>query len=208
MRSDVFPIGLKLDGKLCLVIGNGEEAERRAKALVAAGAAVNVVTTRPTAEMERLAGAGCFVLFRRAFLESDLEGVWLAVYTDPDAAEALHVSEQANAARVFFCAVDQPAASSYSHLALAKAGPVMVAISTNGRAPALARRLREEFDRVFTEARLHEYAVALADLRDRTPRGERRSVLGAAVMGVRVEGRLVLRGTEAHDDEAEGSKRS
>jgi siroheme synthase-like protein len=204
MRSDVFAVGLRLEGKLCLVIGNGEEAERRARALVAAGAAVNVVTTRPTAEMERLAGAGVFILFRRAFLESDLAGVWLAVYTDPDAAEALRIGEQANAARVFFCALDQPAASSYSHLALAKAGPVTVAISTNGRAPALARRLRDEIDRVFTAASLQEYAESLADLRDRTPRGERRSVLGAAVMGVRVEGRLVL---PVHD-EAEGSKRS
>ena len=207
MRSDVFPIGLRLEGKLCLVIGDGEEAERRAKALVAAGAAVNVVTTRPTAETERLASAGCFVLFQRAFLESDLAGVWLAVYTDPDAAEALRIGERATAARVFFCAVDQPAASSYSHLALAKAGPVTVAISTNGRAPALARRLREEIDRIFTEAGLHEFAEKLAQLRDRTPRGERRSVLGAAVDGVRVEGRLLLHGTEVRD-EAKGSKRT
>ena len=182
MRSDVFPIGLKLEGKRCLVIGNGEEAERRAKAFVGGGAVVNAVSTHPTVEMERLADEGLLVLFRRAFRESDLGGAWLAVYTESDAAEALRIGEQAKAERVFFCAVDQPAASSYSHMALAKAGPVTVAVSSNGRAPALARKLGEELDRVFAEAGLHEFAQALAELRDRTAPAERRAVLGAAVL--------------------------
>jgi len=193
MRSDVFPIAVKLEGRRCVVVGNGEEAERRAKALVAAGAAVSVVSTLPTAETERLAGAGALILLRRPFEESDLAGVWLAVYTDPDAGQARRIGELASAERVFFCAVDQPEGSSYSHMALAKAGPMTVAVSSNGRIPALARKLREELDRVFAEAGLHEFAEALARLRDSTAPTERRSVLNAAVGGIRFEGRLVLR---------------
>jgi siroheme synthase-like protein len=192
MRFDVFPIGLKLEGKRCLVIGNGEEAERRAKAFAAVGAAVSVVSTLPTAETERLADEGVLVLFRRPFAESDLAGAWLAVYTNPDAAEARSIGEMANAERVFFCAVDQPAGSSYSHMALAKAGPLTVAVSSNGRVPALARKLREELDRVFAEAGLHEFAESLAKLRERTAPAERRTVLGDAVRGVRFDGRFVL----------------
>jgi siroheme synthase-like protein len=193
MRSDVFPIAIKLGGRRCLVVGNGEEAERRAKAFVAAGAAVSVVSTLPTAETERLADEHALLLFRRAFEESDLTGVWLAVYTDPDAGQAQRIGELASAERVFFCAIDQPAGSSYSHMALAKAGPMTVAVSSNGRIPALARKLREEFDRVFAEARLHEFAEALAALRDSTIPAERRSVLGAAVREIRFDERLVLR---------------
>ena len=208
MRSDVFPIGLKLEAKRCVVIGSGEEAERRAKALVGAGARVSVVSKLPTPETEQLAGAGVLTLHRRAFAEGDLTGAWLAVFTDQDAAEARRIGEAANAERVFFCAVDQPADSSYSHMALTKAGPVTVAVSSNGRVPALARKLREELDRVFAEAGLHEFAESLAMLRDRSAPAERRSVLADAVRAVRVEGRLVLRMTETATDEATRPKRT
>ena len=208
MRSDVFPIGLKLEAKRCLVIGSGEEAERRAKAFVAAGARVSVVSTLPTVETEKLADAGVLTLLRRPFAEADLAGAWLAVYTDQDAAEARRIGEAANAERVFFCAVDQPAGSSYAHMALAKAGPVTVAVSSNGRVPALARKLREELDRVFAEARLHEFAESLATLRDRTAPAERRTVLTDAVRAVHFEGGLVLQRAEKANGEATGPKRS
>jgi precorrin-2 dehydrogenase/sirohydrochlorin ferrochelatase len=208
MRSDVFPIGLKLEAKRCLVIGSGEEAERRARAFVAAGAAVSVVSILPTVETEKLADAGVLALLRRPFAEADLAGAWLAVYTDQDAAEARRIGAAANAERVFFCAVDQPADSSYSHMALTKAGPITVAVASNGRIPALARKLREELDRVFAEARLHEFAESLATLRDRTSAAERRSVLADAVREVHFEGRLVLQRAETATGEATGPKRS
>jgi precorrin-2 dehydrogenase/sirohydrochlorin ferrochelatase len=208
MRSDVFPIGLKLEAKRCLVIGSGEEAERRARAFVAAGAAVSVVSILPTVETEKLADAGVLALLRRPFAEADLAGAWLAVYTDQDAAEARRIGAAANAERVFFCAVDQPADSSYSHMALTKAGPITVAVASNGRIPALARKLREELDRVFAEARLHEFAESLATRRDRTSAAERRSVLADAVREVHFEGRLVLQRAETATGEATGPKRS
>ena len=76
---------------------------------------------------------------------------------------------------------DQPDFSNFSHLALARAGDVTLSISTNGRAPALARRLREELERVLGESNLIAFVERLARLRDRTPSVDRRDVLGAAV---------------------------
>jgi precorrin-2 dehydrogenase/sirohydrochlorin ferrochelatase len=154
---------------------------------------VSVVSTLPTAETERLAREGVLVLLRRPFSESHLHGAWLAVYTNPDAVEARRIGDMADAERVFFCAVDQPIGSSFSHMALTKAGPLTVAVSSNGRVPALARKLAEELDRVFAEAGLHEFAESLAKLRERTAPAERRSVLGEAVRGVHFDGRLLLR---------------
>ena len=192
MRSSVFPIGLKLGGRLCLVVGTGEGAERRTDALLAAGAGVRVVSEKPTEAFERLAQDGAVALLRRAFDEADLDGVWLAVYTDMDVAVATRIAAAAEARRVFFCAVDQPAQSSWSHLAIATAGPVTVAVSTSGRAPSLARKLRDELARVFDESRLGEFAEAIARLRERTPPEDRRAVLGKAVSHFRFDGALSI----------------
>ncbi|HEX4337484.1 MAG TPA: bifunctional precorrin-2 dehydrogenase/sirohydrochlorin ferrochelatase [Polyangiaceae bacterium] len=200
MRSDVFPVGLKLEGKLCLVVGTGREADRRTEALLAAGARVQVVSERPTEELERHRAKGDVALAQRAFEDGDLDGVWLAVYTDMDVAVATRIGAVAEARRVFFCAVDRPAQSSYSHAAIVKAGPVSVAISTDGRAPLLARKLRDELARVFDEAHLAEFADELSRLRDHTAQEERRPVLEAAAKSVRFEGRLVLRNDEAGQD--------
>src|SRR4051812_40758348 len=174
MRSDVLPLGLKLDGRACLVVGSGAEVSERATALLAAGAQVHLVSEQPDESAATQASTGALRLSRRPFEDADLTGVWLAVLTDRDAALAQRMATRAELERVFFCAVDQPAFSSYSPLALARSGPVTVAISTNGRAPALARRLREELARVFDEAGLAAFAERLARLRDRTPSEDRR----------------------------------
>lgn len=192
MKSDVFLVGLKLDGRGCLVVGAGEEAERRATALAHAGARVHVVSEHPSPALERLSESGSVSLSARAFTESDLDGAWLAVLTDMDRAVAERMFHAAEARRVFFCAVDQPDLGSFSHVALARSGPVTVAISTNGRAPALARRLREELVRVFDAAGLGAFAERLAALRDRTPSARRKAVLGEAVEGVALSGELRL----------------
>lgn len=166
-----FPIALKLVAKRCLVVGKNEEARARAAALEAAGAVVTVV---------------------EQFSAQDLDGAWLAVLTERDPALAERVAREAEARRVFFCAVDQPEVGSYSHVAITRAGPVFAAFGTQGEAPALARKLRELVEELFTKAGLGSFAERLAELRRRTPPERRRDVLNAAVDDVRLEGTLVL----------------
>lgn len=172
MVTPAFPVALKLVGRACLVVGTGDEARARAAALEAAGAKVTLVS--------------------RAFVPSDLDGMWLAVLTDRDDELALRIARAAEERRVFFCAVDQPEAGSYSHVAIARAGPVFAALGTQGEAPALARRLRELIEELFDGAGLGPFAESLAELRKNTPPERRRDVLNAAVEGVRIEGSLVL----------------
>lgn len=202
MRSDVFPIGLRLSGRHCLVVGSGGEAGRRATALVEAGAIVRVVCEHPTAELSALGASMTLELVRRAFDDADLDGVWLAVLTDPDRALAEKISRAADLRRLFFCAVDQPDFGSFSHLALARAGGVVLAVSTHGKAPALARRLREELERVLGESSLGAFVERLARLRDKTPSNERPAVLGRAVDRVRLTGKLEV----PEDDDALGPR--
>lgn len=192
MKADTFPLGLRLDGKACLVVGSGDEAELRTNHLVLAGARVRLISEQPTPRLVELESAETIAIARRSFEEPDLDGVWLVVQTDRDAPLAERIGRAAEARQIFFCAIDQPAHSTFSHLALARSGPVTVAISTNGVAPSLARRLREELERVLTAAGIGEFAKRLAELRAKTPPEARRETLGRAVSSVRFDGKLVL----------------
>lgn len=192
MKADAFPLGLRLDEKTCVVVGSGDEAELRTNHLVSAGARLRLISEQPTPGLVELESAGTIALFRRAFEEPDLDGAWLVVQTDRDSSLAERIGRAAEARRIFFCAIDQPSYSTFSHLALARSGPVTVAISTNGVAPSLARRLREELERVLAAAGVGEFAKRLAELRAKTPPDARRETLARAVSSVRFEGKLAL----------------
>lgn len=187
-----FPLALKLSGRKCVVVGNSLEAVTRAEAFSDAGAKVHVVGEDPCQELVSLTRERGLILHERPYAASDLADAWLAVLTERDLELAARIAEDADATRVFFCAVDMPEHGSFSHVALARAGVLTLALSTEGQAPALARRLREEFQRLMDEAGLAAFTDSLATLRARTPRGERKRVLGAVVSGVRIEGRLHL----------------
>lgn len=166
-----FPVALKLRGRRCLVVGEGEDADGRVRAFAEAGAEVVRAAT---------------------FAPELLDGVWLAVLSTRDREQAAQMDRECEVRRIFFVAVDEPAFGTYSHLALARAGTVTVAVGTNGEAPALARRLRELFEGLLQRANLADFAQKHAILRQATPPAERRDVLGNDVRDVRLEGELVL----------------
>jgi precorrin-2 dehydrogenase / sirohydrochlorin ferrochelatase len=188
-----FPVALKLVGRRCLVVGQGSEAAARAAALLDAGATVDVIHPSPGSEVQALQfRTERLSIERRQWLVGDLQNCWLAVLTDRDPEVASRLAEECEARGLFFCAVDQPKYGSFAHVALARAGALFAAVGSNGRAPALARRLREVLQELFDAAKLGEYVEHVAALREKTPSAERARVLGAAVGGVRIEGKLVL----------------
>lgn len=189
MTSHGYPLNLLLDDRLCVVVGGGAEAALRTGNLLEAGARVLLVGEEPTPGLELLSSTRLRIE-RRAFHDDDLNEAWLVVQTSMDAELATRVGAACQARRIFFCAVDQPEHSSYAHLALARAGSLTLAIGTEGRAPALGRRLREEFSRVLSEAGAADEVERLANLRAMTPATERREVLGRAVAEVHFTGAL------------------
>jgi len=192
MTEPVFPIALLLKGRACLVVGSSSEVTSRTQALLEARALPTVVSSAPNETIRALAVAGNITLHEREFIDSDLNGKWLAVLVDANPPLAAHMAGLAEAEHVFFCAVDQPDHNSYSHMAQARAGLLTIAISTAGQAPALGRRLREEIERLLLAAKMAEFVEKLANLRQLTPSSERRKVLGDAVSGVHFSGELKL----------------
>jgi siroheme synthase-like protein len=192
MTKPVFPIALLLEGRSVLVVGSTPEATSRTRAFLDARAKPVVVSLAPSDELIEWARGGEIELQQRDFVDSDLDGKWLAVLVDENAALATRIAELAEAQRVFFCAVDQPEHNSYAHMAQARAGLLTIAISTAGQAPALGRRLREELERLLAECQMADFVEQLAGLRAQTPSAVRRQVLGDAVAGVRFDGVLRL----------------
>ncbi|MET0793376.1 MAG: NAD(P)-dependent oxidoreductase [Polyangiaceae bacterium] len=192
MTQPVFPIALLLEGRPVLVVGSSAEATSRTRAFLDARAKPVVVSEAPSDTLRDWARAGEIELHEREFLDEDLDGKWLAVLVDENAALATRMAAISEARRIFFCAVDQPEHNSYSHMAQARAGLLTIAISTAGQAPALGRRLREELERLLSASGMADFVEQLAGLRAQTPSAERRRVLGDAVAGVRFEGELRL----------------
>lgn len=200
----IFPIGLRLQGKPCLVIGSSEEAEPRVRALLDAGAQVRWVTgvasgwsatERGSAAAAAPPGASpthALELCSREFQLTDLDERWLVVLADRDPELAPQLAASCDARRIFFCAIDQPEGCSFYHMALVRSGQVTVAISTAGTAPALGRRLRQELARLFDEARLGDFAVQIAKLRERLEPAARKATLNALLREVALTGKLSL----------------
>lgn len=187
-----FIIAVSVFERECLVIGSGPEAAARANALLSCGARVTILANSLCAELRELHETGRLSWVARAFEPHDIDNKWLIVLVDRNAELAARVGRAADAARILFCAVDQPEYGNFTHLALARASDLAIAVSTSGRIPGLARRLREELERLFGTARFQAFFERLARARAETS-GEQRRELFERVLGkVRFTGQLEL----------------
>ena len=145
-----YPITLDLHGVVVLVVGAGPVAARKVAGLAEAGAVVRVVAPDVSAAMTASVDAGHVdTLARRAFRPSDLDGVRLVVTATGTDADH-EVAAAASAAGIWVNAADRPEDCSFILPAVARNGPVSIAVSTDGASPALAQRLRDEAGALLT----------------------------------------------------------
>jgi uroporphyrin-III C-methyltransferase/precorrin-2 dehydrogenase/sirohydrochlorin ferrochelatase len=139
----LYPVALDLRGRTCVVVGGEGPAETKVEALLKAGARVSVVAPSLGPKLAALVARGCLRQVARPYRPGDLEGAFLAVSTLADAAINQAFWEEAQARGIPANVVDDPARSSFIAPAVVRRGDLAVAISTGGRAPALAVRLKQ-----------------------------------------------------------------
>lgn len=154
-----YPIFVNLENKGCLVVGAGEVGKRKIQSLIDSGAGtVTIIDTRPAdPEMAPLLAQDHVSFLCREFRDTDLDGKFLVI--------ACTSSEEVNWRISTLCAergilcniVDQPEKCSFIVPATVKRGDLTVAISTAGRSPAMAKRIRKELQESFGD----EYAGLL-----------------------------------------------
>ncbi|MDP9020389.1 MAG: bifunctional precorrin-2 dehydrogenase/sirohydrochlorin ferrochelatase [Actinomycetota bacterium] len=130
-----YPVFLTVSGRRCLVVGGGAVALRRAEGLVAAGASVRVVAPRVLQLLRELHDV---TVEERPYRRGEAAGHWLVVAATDDPAVNRAVADDGEAAGVWVNRVDDAAAGSFTVPAVARRGPVTVAVTTGGRSPSLA----------------------------------------------------------------------
>ncbi len=146
-----YPLVLDLTARPVVVIGGGPVAERKVEDLLDAEAAVTVVSPALTARLRALAGAGRIRHAGRPYRPGDLAGFALAFAAtgDPDVDAA--VAREGRRRGVWVNTADQPARCDVLLPAVLRRGRLLVAISTGGASPALARAVREHLAGVLTD---------------------------------------------------------
>jgi siroheme synthase-like protein len=172
-----YPIFLEMTGRRCVVVGGGAVAEGKVDGLLAAGADVTVVSPDLTTQLQELHAIGRISWLPRPYMDGDLAGFAVCMVATDDGAVNASVAAEGRRTGVWVNAADDPANCDFILPSVVRQGSIVVAASTGGGSPALARRLREELSDFLSE----DYA-ALGELL-----GEVRAELRARQINVTAE---------------------
>ncbi len=164
---------VKLQGRTVVVVGAGTIAEGKIPGLLAAEARIRVIAPDATAQIATWARDGKLELLARKFLPGVLDGASLAIAATSAPGVNNAVFLEAEALGIFCNAVDDIENCHFYYGSVVQRGDLQIAISTNGKSPALAQRIRKELEQTYGQ----EYAVWLEKL------GTARNVLRAKATG-------------------------
>jgi siroheme synthase-like protein len=143
-QPDYYPIFLDLTGRRCVVVGGGAVAEGKVRGLLAANATIALVAPQLTPALRDLVASEQIRHREGEYDASDLEDADLCLVATDDGAINARVAADARTRRILVNAADDPANCDFILPAVVRSGSVVVAASTGGASPALARRLRED----------------------------------------------------------------
>jgi precorrin-2 dehydrogenase/sirohydrochlorin ferrochelatase len=157
-----YPASLNIRGKRCVVIGGGEVALRKVRALLDCGAKVTVVSPTLHPDLAQLAEARRISPIRREFKPGDLAGATIAIAATDERAINQKVSDEARDRGVLVNVVDSSEQSDFIIPSFFRRGDLTIAVSTAGMSPALARKIRTRLEGIFGE----EFALLLSMIKD------------------------------------------
>ena len=169
----LFPIFVKLQGRLVVVVGGGNIAEGKLTGLLTAGARVRVISPAITPAIAEWVRNRQVEWLPKVFEKDDLLGAYLVVTATSAPGVNVAVFREAEARGILCNAVDDMEHCHFYYGSVVQRGDLQIAISTNGKSPALAQRLRQELEAQFGP----EYEVWLEWL------GAARELLRASTSG-------------------------
>ena len=149
MSKAYYPIFLDLKGKKAVVVGGGMVAQRKIDTLLEHGAEVHVISKALTSKLDQEVKTGRVNLLGAEFRETQLDGAFLVIAATDDTNLNRRVSRAAQKRGLLVNAVDQPEDCNFIVPSSLERGDLRIAVSTSGKSPALARKVREDLERHF-----------------------------------------------------------
>ena len=141
-----YPIFLNLSGKNCVVAGGGQVALRKVTTLLQYGADITVISPRLCKGLGELDCAGKIKVRRRSYQAGDLQGAYIAIIATGNRSVNRQASLEAGLNKIPVNVVDDAGLSDFIVPSIVRRGSVSIAISTAGKSPALARKLRSKLE--------------------------------------------------------------
>jgi precorrin-2 dehydrogenase/sirohydrochlorin ferrochelatase len=180
-----YPAYLDLRERPCVVVGGGAVAERKAVALLEAGASVTLISPALTPKLHDLSESGKITHIQKQYEEKDLSGASLVVAATGSAEVNTRVASACRKKHILVNVATPPEESSFIVPSVVERGDLLIAISTSGTSPALAKKVRQEIEQRYgTEYEL--FLEKLSAIRKRvleeiTDENKRRQVFQAIV---------------------------
>jgi precorrin-2 dehydrogenase/sirohydrochlorin ferrochelatase len=146
-----YPILLDLQGKKAIVVGGGQIAQRKIETLLEHGADVQVITRELSPTLRDHVEAGRITWIGNEYDERDLNGAFLVITATDSAVLNRRVSEDAKRQGILINAVDQPTDCSFIVPSVLRRGDLLIAVSTSGSSPVLAKKIRRTLEKQFGE---------------------------------------------------------
>ena len=153
-----YPVFLNIQGKRCVVIGGGKVALRKVKMLLDCGAKVSIISPKPHPEILRLSKERPIHLIQRDYEPQDIKKAAITIACTDVKGVNRKVADEAKKAGVLVNVADDPEPSDFILPSFFRRGDLTVAVSTSGKSPALARKIRIKLEKSFGK----EYASLLS----------------------------------------------
>jgi len=148
-RMSYYPVFLQLEGKIALVVGGGRVAQRKVETLLRHGASIHIVSKVLTQKLKQLIEVNKVRLLGEEMKDNFLDDAFIVIAATDDKELNSKVSEKARNRGLLVNAVDQPADCNFIVPSIVKKGDLSIAISTSGKSPALAKKIRKGLDGQF-----------------------------------------------------------
>lgn len=148
---ELYPVFLNLKDRLCVVVGGGNVAERKVQGLLHTGAKIKVISPELTETLHTLNEEGKIIWIPRGYQPGDLQGAFLVITATNNPQVQKEVFQEAEERGIPCNIVDNPQLCSFIVPSLIRRGELIIAISTSGASPAVAKRLREQLELLFSE---------------------------------------------------------
>jgi len=146
-----YPVSLNIGRRKCVVVGGGEVALRKVKALLEHGASVEVISPDLCPELARLAESGKISVRNHAYEMGNLTGAFLAIAATDDGEINQQVAKEARSKSLLVNVVDDAENSDFIVPSYLRRDGLTIAVSTSGQSPALARKIRTRLEKEITD---------------------------------------------------------